>query len=162
MPGRGFYQLEEESLFVQIGQFHRYGQYFSYLESDNFRIDIDREGHPIFLEINLPRRHWTLDSDFHVPTGIIPADIRFLDFRKQITSPEVITCSDRTAILLKFLPADQTSVYYISSNILFEVSPANELASIWITDIIDDFAGQELAHFRKITARQYISAALAI
>ena len=34
-PGRGFYQLEEDSLLVQVGVFDRRRRFFSYLQSEH-------------------------------------------------------------------------------------------------------------------------------
>ena len=51
--GRGFYQLDEEILFVQIGLFLNSRKFFSYLETDNLLLDIDRNGRLIFIELDL-------------------------------------------------------------------------------------------------------------
>ena len=66
-PGRGFYQLEEDSLYVQIGLFSRDRRFFSYLESKNTRLDFDREGRLIFIEVDLPRRQWPVDLQLTRP-----------------------------------------------------------------------------------------------
>lgn len=65
--GRGFYQVDDGTLFVQIGPFQHSRHFFSYLESESVRIDIDCEGRPIFIEVGLPRqrcRFQTINFDF--------------------------------------------------------------------------------------------------
>ena len=39
--GRGFYQLEDEALFVQIGLFTEKRHFFNYLENDRLLFDIN-------------------------------------------------------------------------------------------------------------------------
>ncbi len=47
--GRGFYQLDEESLFVQIGLFTEKKHFFNYLENEIVLFDLDRTGQLIFI-----------------------------------------------------------------------------------------------------------------
>ena len=43
LPGRGFYQLEEDALYVQIAPFSREFRFFSFLESEFVHLDLDKE-----------------------------------------------------------------------------------------------------------------------
>lgn len=147
--GQGFYQLEEDILYVQVGSFSRRRVFFSYLESDGVRFDIDRKGELIFIEVGTPRRKWKIDPKLSCPAVVESADIRFLDFRKTIPEPTMVTSKDRSMLSLGFSPIRATSGYSIAQNIIVQIDDRNHLASIWITDIVDDQAGQELAAFRK-------------
>jgi hypothetical protein len=84
-PGRGFYQLEEDVLSVQLGPFAGQRQCFSSLESDLVRLDMDRWGRLIGLEVFTPRRQWPV-TDPEPPRIAEPADIRWLDFRESIAA----------------------------------------------------------------------------
>lgn len=147
--GRGFYQKEEEGLFVQVGQFSSPCRFFSYIESDSFRMDIDKNGKLIFMELVIPRKLWLEDETLKAPEIIEAADIRWMDFRKAIASPKFITNISRNILRIKFQENGTALNYYLGENIVAEVNTNKELTSIWITDIIDDVAGKGISKFRK-------------
>ena len=148
LPGRGFYQLEEDSLYVQIGSFSKERRFFSYLESDITRFDIDRTGHLIFIEVAVARRHWRVDQRINPPELAEAADVRWMDFRRKIKKPSLITSYDRTILMLKFHGGTVFRNYYLADTVMAQVDKNNNLAAVWITDIIDDLAGQEIGTFR--------------
>ena len=67
-PGRGFYQIEEDRLFVQIGLFEPERRFFSFLDAKRVRLDLDRKARLIFIDVWLPRRHWTINTTCTSPT----------------------------------------------------------------------------------------------
>ncbi len=148
-PGRGFYQLEEDSLYVQIGLFSMDRRFFSYLESTNTRLDFDREGRLIFIEVDLPRRQWPLDHRLTRPVVAEAADIRWLDFRRAISDPSLAANTNRTTLALRFDAAAPTQNYYLSESVILQANNRHELCAILIDDIADDLAGHEIAAFRK-------------
>lgn len=148
-PGRGFYQLEEDALYVQIGSFDRGRKFFSYLETEQLLLSLDRHGRLIFIEVSLPRRHWKVDQQLTWPTNPRPADIRFPDFRCRIPSPALIGNFNRTVLSIRFGDEEKSEYYYLSETVLLQISNSNHLSAIWISEIEDDLAGRELATFRK-------------
>ena len=149
LPGRGFYQLEEDSLYVQVAPFSNSYRFFSYLESENVRFDLDREGRLLFVEVSCPRRHWRVVEDMNFPLHPHEADIRWLSFRSQMADPELITNLSRTSLVVRFAPASKSKIYRLAESVLLEVSNDSTLASVWITDIVDDLAGQQIAAYRR-------------
>ncbi len=149
LPGRGFYQLEEDSLYVQIGPFSKARRFFSYLESENSRFDLDREGRLIFIEVAVARRHWKIDTDMKLPTVVEPADIRWLDFREKVKNPALLTTAERTCIQLRFSNETPLRNYYLAETVIAQVNSDDMLAALWATDIVDDLAGQQIKAFRK-------------
>ena len=148
-PGRGFYQVDDDTLFVQIGEFRRTRQFFSYLESDTMRLDIDREGRLIFIEVNLPRRRWQHLPGFQPPPAADMADIRFTDFRQSIQKPTLLASPDRSGLLIRFDRSSRSRCYRLADSVFAQVSDDDELLALWVMDIVDDFAGRQLAAFRK-------------
>jgi len=148
-PGRGFYQLEEDSLYVQLGLFSARRHFYSFLENDLLRLDLDKTGRLIFFEISLPRRRWPVDETLAAPTVIEPADIRWLEFRDRIPETTLLTNKKRT--LLRVGLSDRTPVrnYYLAKEVLLQVDELDRAVAFWVTDIIDDLAGQEIGAFRK-------------
>ena len=149
LPGRGFYQLEEDSLYVQIAPFSNSYRFFSYLESEHVRFDLDREGRLLFVEVNCPRRHWRVVEDMSCPLHPQEADIRWLRFRSQMANTELFTNQSRTALVVRFAPADETRTYRLTESVLLEIGRDSTLAAVWITDIVDDLAGQCIAAYRR-------------
>jgi hypothetical protein len=149
LAGQGFYQLEEDALYVQIGPFTKERRFFSYLESEHVRFDLDRQGRLIFIEVNVPRRLWRTESSIKPPTVVEPADIRWLDFRDRIKDPLLVCNPKRSHLFLRFAKIEKPRNYYLAETVIAEVNDNDELAGIWITDIIDDLAGQQIGAFRK-------------
>jgi hypothetical protein len=156
LPGRGFYQLEEDSLFVQVGEFSEERRFFSYLESESERVrfDIDREGRLMLIEVDLPRRRWTVVPDLSIPTIAETADIRWLDFRERMVDPEILTDERRSIAMLRFVESSSWRWYKLTDSVLLQVDANSQLMAVIITSIDDDFAGRELAAFRKWLKRR--------
>lgn len=148
-PGRGFYQLEEDSLYVQVGPGGPERKYFSYLESEHLRLDLDRDGRLIFVEVRLPRRQWQVDQNLTPPGIGEPGDIRWLEFRQRINDPLFLTDESHSILKIEFQPSDSWRWYLPGENVVVQISPDSTLASIWVTEIVDDLAGKQIGAFRK-------------
>jgi hypothetical protein len=117
-PGRGFYQLEEDALHVQIAEYDRKRRMFSFLESEKSRLDFDRTGKLIFIELMVPRRQWTVWQDFRVPEHARPAVLRWVDFRKPLKPPQLFTDPHRLHLCMEFGGDDGDEVYRIAGSVL--------------------------------------------
>ncbi len=148
-PGRGFYQLEEDALYFQVGGFTKPLPFFSYLESETVRFDINRRGRLIFVEVSLPRRQWQVESDFELPKASDQARILFLDFRQQTKQPRIKTDLTRESLRLEYETNGGTHTFQVSANLYLAVNNAGHLASVTMTSLTDDLAGQELTSFRR-------------
>ena len=147
-PGRGFYQLEESALYVPIGTGDKTRHYFSSLESDRVRLDIDRDGRLMFLEIAAARNTWNVIDRIELPVWAEPADVRFLGFRTTIPDPEILTDRSRRKLLLRFSLAPVSRIVSLGDGILMSVNDHGSTTSILVCDIVDDLAGREIARFR--------------
>jgi hypothetical protein len=152
--GRGFYQLEEESLYVQVSPFDRKHRFFSYLEANSLRLDIDKEGRLLFIEVSIPRRRWPVDENLSAPAGSKPADVRWLDFRRQVRDPRFFTNAGRSVLKIDFSRRTDANdsagqVLRIAESVCVTTDSSGLVRHIWITDIVDDLAGQEIASFRR-------------
>lgn len=149
LPGRGFYQLEEDSLYVQIGTFSKERRFFSYLEFESVWFEVDREGRLIFIEVSAARRRWKVNHGIRPPIVVEPADIRWLDFRERVKEPALLTTVDQASLLLRFNDEVSLRSYYLADMVIAQVNESSELSAIWIIDIVDDLAGQQIRAFRK-------------
>ena len=149
IPGRGFYQLEEDALQAQVGFYPDSRRFFSYLESDFVRFDIDRSGRLILIEVTCPRRSWQTDENLAPPSIAEPADIRWLDFRAVMPEPELIGNRSRDQLLIRFSAADSWRWFTVANGLFVQVDRDHRLLALIVTGIVDDFAGRELASFRR-------------
>ena len=148
-PGRGFYQLEEDSLYVPIGAYSSDRRFFSSIESETVRLDMDKNGELLFIEISLPRKKWKVEPTLAVPNHASPADLRWLDFRAEFDSPPVFTNSDRSVVGVKFSPEEPAVAYRLAESVIAETTDKLHVCRLWIIDIVDDVGGREIAAFRK-------------
>ena len=147
--GRGFYQLEEEELYLPVEYPGERGHFYSYIESNSVCLQFDHNGRLIFIEITIPRRRWEVKENLVPPESAEWADIRFLDFRDTIPDP-VINCDrERQTVLLRFSQDSSTDNYYLAENIIAQISAGNNLIAVWAFDIRNDLAGREIAGWRK-------------
>lgn len=154
VPGRGFYQLEEDSLYVQVGEYRDNRGFFNYLESDTVRFDIDKSGRLLLIEVTLPRRRWEIEPQMTVPTIAETADIRWLDFRTRIPEPRLVTNPKQTALLIQFAPDGSWRWFKLAEAVLVQADRNHRLTAVMVTDIEDDLAGRQIAAFRHQTRRQ--------
>ncbi|MFZ1683453.1 MAG: hypothetical protein WAU88_04900 [Candidatus Zixiibacteriota bacterium] len=146
-PGRGFYQLEESALYVPIGLADS-SPFFSYLESDRIRFDINQKGELLFIEIDAARHTWKVKEDIAPPPDPEQADVRWLDFRAAIADPLLLSNRTRTSLYLRFLDSTPSRTLQIAESVLIQVNDESRLCGVYIAEIVDDLAGHEIALFR--------------
>lgn len=149
LQGRGFYQVEEDSLYVQLQPAETNSRVFSYLESDHLRIDLDQAGRILFIELNVGRHTWAVDENLSLPSSLGYADIRCLEFRKRIELPALASNAERTTLSIIFDPAPVDRSYRIADSVILQTSAGNLFNRIIVTDIVDDLAGREIGAFRQ-------------
>ena len=148
-PGRGFYQLEEDALFVQVSLFTERKHFFNYLENEKLQFDLDREGNLIFIEVDYPRRHWEIDEKLKAPARAEAAEIKWLHFREELPDAKFLTNQNKSILKLEFSKSKSPLFYYLADSVIAETDKNNHLTAIWVTEITDDFAGKEIAEFRQ-------------
>lgn len=147
LAGGAFYQLEEDSLYVQVGAPEE--RFFSFIESDGLRLDMDRDGRLLFIEVCVPRRRWWIAENLVWPEHSFPADMRWLDFRSEIRMPSLLTNRKRNLLAIRFSPNEAVSCWALSHSVVVHVDASGAVAQLVIRDIVDDVAGQEIAAFRR-------------
>lgn len=148
-PGRGFYQLEEDSLYVQIGPYTRERAVFSWLESDTVHLEFDSEGRLVFFEVDLPRRRWIKSDDSIYPTQTEMADVRWLDFRQRIEPLALITNQDQTLLQIRFADIAPSRSFQVAEQVTVQTDQDHRLISLCVAGIVDDLAGREISAFRE-------------
>ena len=147
--GCGFYQTEEEALYVQLGGIFGSQRFFSFIDSSISRFDLDRQGRLLFFELACPKRRWQIVEEIMMPEVVEPADIRWLNFRKIIKEPELFADKNYSKLLIKLSDDEPVNNYYLSHSIILQVSQHNLATRILINEIIDDTAGKKIAEFRR-------------
>ena len=154
-PGRGFYQRDEEALYVQVGEVSPERSCFSYLEADTVRFDLDQQGRLMGIEVAVPRRRWPVDKRLRLPKIAEPADVRWLDFRAKMIDPELVGNKSGDCLLLRFAASESWRWYVLAENVHVQVDPEGRLTALLVTDIVDDYAGRNISRFRKRLGRLY-------
>lgn len=148
-PGRGFYQVDEDALSVCIGASESDRHFFSYLESDSLRLDINKHGELLFLELNTPRRLWPIEDALQPPVAAERISIRFLDFRATLPEYSIATNATQSLLKITFSNGLAHRKFQIAESLVAQISESNDLIAIWVTEIEDDFAGQKLSAFQQ-------------
>ena len=149
-PGRGFYQLEEDSLYVALADYPEPARFFSSIESDIVRFDVDLKGRLMTIEVNLPRRRWPVEESIVYPMQATEADIRWTDFRQSMVPPSIVTDAKRQNLMLRFSDNPPKASHYLADRVLCQIDANQTLIALWITDIIDDIGGNEIRDFRQL------------
>ncbi|PKK84690.1 MAG: hypothetical protein CVT49_02380 [candidate division Zixibacteria bacterium HGW-Zixibacteria-1] len=147
--GRGFYQLEEEELYLAVEYPGERPSFFSYLESDTLSFHLDREGRLIFIELLLPRRRWLVKENLIIPERAESADLRFLDFRSPFERPVVFCDRTRQNLMIRFSRGPAVNNYFLAQNLIAQLNTSYRLVALWVSDIVDDVAGREIYSWRK-------------
>ncbi len=160
---RGFYQVEEDLLYVPI---FPAGKFYSYVDtpksrnkstvsgkasksSARFSLDIDRKGRLLFIKVATPRRFWEHDDTLKIPQTVETADIRFISFRVKVHRARIQYSESDSLIRLNLDNAPICNTYYITERLIAGLSEDNYLVALWISGIEDDRAAQKMAHWRK-------------
>lgn len=149
---RGFYQAEEDVLYVPV---YPFGNFYSYLDSPHVLLDVDRTGRLIFIQVLAPRRGWRVRPDLCVPEATLEADIRFRDFRARLPRTSILTNQDRSVVHIRFRAARNPEHYRVADHLVFDLTPDDALSGIWITAIEDDRAARGMAAWRKSVKKQF-------
>lgn len=143
---RGFYQVEEESLYVPL---YPGGKFFSYLDSPQMTLDIDNCGRLLFIKLLVSRQDWKTVKKFTPPQATASASIRFIDFRQRFSMVGIECCPNKSSIHLFFDNQTELSSYHLSDDIIVDITANNCLAGFWIKTVVDDRAAREMSRWRK-------------
>jgi hypothetical protein len=160
--GRGFYQLEEEELYLPVEYADGRHRFHSFIDSETSSLHVDRDGRLIFVEVTLPKRRWHVRRDFIPPEEILKADIRFIDFRAKLRNPQISCNSSRNRLFISFSRKPSVHSYYLATNLIAQVTADNHLAGLWAFDIIDDMAGRRIASWRRAIRRKTTSSVVRV
>lgn len=152
LVSRGFYQVEEDLLYVPV---YPAGKFYSYLDSPQAVLDVDREGRLLFIQVNVPRRQWEASEASMPPGDSEYADIRFLDFREPLPELRLEADPDRSWLRLVFEDCTRTTTYLLADNLKVELNDDRFLVSIWILAIDEDRAARGMAAWRKQSRKNH-------
>ncbi len=147
--GRGFYQLDEESLFVQLGLFSEKKHFFNYLENEHILLDLDRTGQLIFIEVYKAKRHWKIIDLLKAPYNAEVADIRWLNFREKLPDSEILTDTEQKIVKVQFDENISPLYYILAENVIAETDKQYKLTALWITAYDEDAGGKAIKQFRR-------------
>ncbi len=143
IPCRAFYDNMENALSVGIklrGKFH------SYIEAKYFSFDLTRNGKLLQVDVWKPKSEWIVEENLVPPEKPAKENIVFLDFRLKTDPASYYTNPQRSILHIRFASGQIARFVSPANSLIFELSTADELVGLWITNIEDDYG------FRKETA----------
>ncbi len=144
--GKGFYDNSEGILNFAIkarGKFH------SYIQSDCLSIDLDRKGGLLNIEVSVEREVWVEERELVPPDNVAYMKLRFLDYRLNIDGESYHTNRSRDLLYICFSDDDHVKTCEIAKNLMADVNLVNELAGLWILDLVDDYGFRSEMAFRR-------------
>ena len=142
----GFYDNYENILNFAIktrGKFH------SYIQSESLSIDLDKKGKLLNIEVMEAKDLWIPDNRLQVPDDVPFKVLRFLNYRLNISGELYLTNEARNLLYIRFSENDHVKTYEIAENLMADVNLVNELAGLWILNLVDDYGFKNEMAFRK-------------
>jgi hypothetical protein len=149
VPGRGFYQIDEDRLIVPICP-PVPQRFFSYLDADDVGLDFDQHARLICIDVHQPRRHWIESPQLTIPRLGAMADVRWLAFRDRLPFPVLSTSADRRILGISYSSEAVDANVLLASHVILQIDSRQHLVALWVLDIADDRGGRELAAFRRL------------
>jgi len=143
---RGFYQEEEESLYVPL---YPGGRFFSYLDGDNIRLDIDNKGRLLFLSLNIPRRRWIKVPRLRFPAVPGSASMKIINFRDRLPRARIYSSLNIQNLHISLFKEPVENTYQLTPSLLIETGTNNNLTGFWIKGVEEDRAALKMAAWRK-------------
>jgi len=144
--GKAFYDNFEKVLNFAIKS---RGKFYSYVQSDQFSIDLDRRGNVLNIEVNIGKDYWEVDSNIKPPENVPYKKLRFLDHRLDIVGEAYYTDENHSCLYISFTDDNHFKTYEIARNLIVEVNLVNEISGIWLLDIEEDFGFKNEMEYRK-------------
>lgn len=144
--GKAFYDNFEKVLNFAIKS---RGKFYSYIQSDQFSIDLDRRGNILNIEVNIGKEFWEIDPSLRPPENCPYQKLRFLDHRLDILGETFYTDESASFLYISFTNDKHFKTCEIARNLLAEVNLVNEIAGLWILDIEDDYGFKNEMAYRK-------------
>ncbi len=143
-----FYDQETDTLAVNILPFSPYD---SFVESEDIRIDTDRFGSPIYIEVARTRKEWEIDPALQVPSSQDDMVLSIRQTTRRFPGGTLIADPTKSFAFIRLLARRGVGVYRIADHLLAELADGF-LVGFWIDRIELDFGGRKQARWRAATA----------
>jgi hypothetical protein len=143
---RGFYDNMENSLNVVI---KARGKFYSYIQGNDYSLDMDRRGRILGIELYLSRDKWVVDPKLAPPEKCQMRQIQILEHRLEVEQEGFYTNEARDIVCIRFTRENLSYYYKIAQNLLFEVNVLDELSAIWVLNLEEDYGFKKEMRYRK-------------
>jgi len=143
---KGFYDAMEKSLNVVIKS---RGKFYSYIQGQDYSLDLDKKGRLLGIEIYKPRDEWLTDKEMVLPEKIENKQIQIMEHRLEVEPLGFFTNNGKDQVCLRFTKEKVSYMYKVAQNLVFEVNVMEELSAVWILDLVDDFGFKKEMKYRK-------------
>lgn len=143
---RGFYDVMENSLNFVI---KARGKFYSYVQGEDYSIDLDKKGNILGVELYLERDAWQVVPELVVGDEHEIKRIRILEHRLDLEPAGIYTNDDRDLCCIRFTHEKVSYKYQVAQNLLFEVNVVDELSAVWLLNLEEDFGFKKEMKYRK-------------
>ncbi len=143
-----FYDQESDILAVNILPFNPYD---AFVESEDIRIDTDRFGSPIYIEVAQAQKDWTIEPVLPFPSVSEAVELSIRETTRRFPGGSVSTDPAKSIARIRLLAREDGALYRVADHLLAEVADGY-LVGFWVDRIEMDFAGRKQARWRAETA----------
>ena len=137
----------------QLIQYHEipHSPYHSYIAADPLRLDLDKDGVPIFVELDFAGGRFDVDGCLRPPLDFELGSVRLLDFPSRI-GPHTLT-TDESNSLFHITLSKHAPVLALQSGrgIIWEIDTDSCLSGLWLLKCQDDLYGRGRWRWRSRT-----------
>ena len=140
---------------AQLIQYHEipHSPYHSYIAADPVRLDLDRDGVPILVELDFSGGQFEVDGCLRPPLDFDLGAVRLLDFPSRIR-PYALT-TDESNSLFHMVLSGHPPILALQSGrgVIWEVDADSCLSGLWLIKCQDDPYGRGRRRWRSRTWR---------
>lgn len=143
---RGFYDVMENSLNFVI---KARGKFYSYVQGEDYSIDLDKKGNVLGVELYLERDAWVVVPELLLDNDHEIKRIRILEHRLDVEPVGIYTNEAKDVCCIRFTDEKVSYKYMVAQNLLFEVNVVDELSAVWLLNLEEDFGFKKEMKYRK-------------
>lgn len=123
--------------------------YHSFIEGENFRIDTDAGGYPVYLRIPSVGEGILTAADLTPPSMVECGRLRFLDLRVRYQPVTIRISTSKLLVNIVFLDSDPVRHVSVGPHSIWSIDELGRLCQVWLTGIRSDPTGRRFLRWRR-------------
>ena len=144
--GIAYNDLHDESIAYHLVP---HAPYHSFVLGENFRIDTDANGYPVFLRIPSEVNETEPDSQLVPPQNTERGRLRFLDLRVRYHAVRIRANRHKSLYCIVFHDAEPTRHVAVGPHSIWSLDRLGRLCAVWLTGVRSDPTGRRFLRWRR-------------